>query len=60
MTDEFDRITTLSALVLDVLTWRKTTSRGKYAQMRDDKAAGIAPPSNQPYDAPHYADCPIN
>jgi len=48
--------TTLAALLLDIVIWRKTTSRGKYKQMLDPhKPQGIAP-GDAPYTAPHYSD----
>jgi len=47
---------TLGAVLLDVIIWRRTTSRGKYKQMLDpDQPKGIAPGS-APYVAPQYSD----
>ena len=45
-------VSTLAALLLDILVFRRTVSRGKYKQMVDEKPAGIA----APYNAPEYSD----
>jgi len=49
------RVSTLIAVVLDVIVWRKTVSRGKSTVMKGEKGVGIGAP-NQPYDLPQYAD----
>jgi len=49
----FGVASTLAALLLDSVIFRRTVSRGKYAQMVDrEKPAGIAPP----YASPQYSD----
>jgi len=49
----FGVASTLAAVLLDIVIFRRTVSRGKYAQMVDhEKPAGIAPP----YAAPQYSD----
>ncbi|KAF2669773.1 hypothetical protein BT63DRAFT_371566 [Microthyrium microscopicum] len=50
-------VTTVAALILDIVVWRRTTSRGKYAQMPDnrEKPVGIGAPG-RPYNAPAYSD----
>jgi len=45
---------TLAAVLLDLIIFRRTVSRGKYKQMSDhEKPSGISP---APYSAPQYSD----
>jgi len=48
----FGVVSTLAALLLDIMVFRRTVSRGKYKQMVDEKPVGIA----APYNAPEYSD----
>jgi hypothetical protein len=50
-------LSTLGGLVLDVVTWRRTTSRGKYAQANasSEKPLGISAPT-EPYAPALYTD----
>jgi hypothetical protein len=50
-------VSTLGGFILDIVTWKRTTSRGKYAQANasSEKPLGISAPA-EPYAPGPYTD----